>query len=212
MTYCFASDNISNESILLIGSECYKILLTTRGISFISLNGKIALAYLYYIKEKETMDRVNAKYISFSGMVFMYGNMQIIAEKSNDKVILSKFVGSDGAFEVTEEKNINIEVFDEILKTIDTLECAMTQSEEENAFIAKEEEEISGAYEWELSVCDEKDNILFCLQGINPESITFNKVNEALFLIIFLYFLIFIFHRFCPMGQKPLRYLRGGFF
>lgn len=126
------------------------------------------------------MEKMNAKSISFDGMVFMYGEMQIIVEKENDKVILTKLAGADGYASEAEEKDIDSDIFDKLLAVIDTIGCSMIKSEEENTYIAVEEEEGSGAYEWNVSVFDEKDNILFCLNGTQSDSKAFNIVSEAL--------------------------------
>lgn len=126
------------------------------------------------------MDKMSAKQVTFGGMVFMYGNMQIIADKSSDKIVLTKLAGADGFSGESEEKDEEAIVFDKLIDAIDAIECSMSESAEENTFIADEEEEETGAYEWYVAVCDEEENLLFCLRGINPESEAFKSISEAL--------------------------------
>ena len=126
------------------------------------------------------MDKKNATQITFGGMVFMYGNVQMVADKADEKVILTKLAGPDGLAEEIEKKDAEVEIFDKLVDAIGNIGCSMIGSEEENTFMATEEEEDTGACEWYVSVCDEEENILFCLRGTNPKSNIFKKVCETL--------------------------------
>lgn len=123
------------------------------------------------------MEKAKITQVTFGGMVFMYGNMQIIADKGAEKVVLTKWAGADGFTSDKEVRDVDINVFDKLVEAIESVDYGMAETDDNNTFIAVEEEEETGAYEWYVAVGD-GENIVFCLRGTNPESEIFKVVSK----------------------------------
>ena len=124
------------------------------------------------------LNDINA--ICFGGMVFMYGNMQVIAEKSTEHTVVYKNSGADSFCDESQEIKLDKGIFDDLIDVIEHIEIETQPSEEDNVLIAIEKKEETGAYEWFVALLDKNEEVIMQISGYNYEDNAFKLISAEL--------------------------------
>lgn len=125
-------------------------------------------------------NKSNIASVELAGMVFMYGNTQVIAENREGEYFLVKVAGSDDFAEDFSEEAIDEPTFNKLIEAFENIDVKSEPSDEANTVLAIEDEEETGAFDWYACVADAEGEIISAIRGTNPEGDAFASVCSAL--------------------------------